>query len=154
LNGGIILRIFRPINEAAYDAAWRSDLFQGDEHILRCFLEAPAVRETAPELQIPDPLPHIPKHTFYSGFEFEGAVAHLLFAGGAYPQTDLREDSARLLAREFVDALGGKNRLQLRVWRIEEAWTDWFNNIAWDSTFVVQPLQSRLWVLFCVTDTD
>jgi hypothetical protein len=57
------------------------------------------------------------------------------------------------MSREFVDALAGE-RLQTAVWRIDEPWTDWFYDVAWDSTFVVQQLQVRRWALLCVTDTD
>jgi hypothetical protein len=152
VNGGAILRVFQPTSVVAFDIAARSDL-QGVGHWLRCFLEASSVRQAVPELRIPIPLPEVPKHTWYSGFEFEGAVTHTLLRGGAYERPPFGEEAARRMSREFVDAMAGE-RLQTAVWRIDEPWTDWFYDVAWDATFVVQQLHARRWALLCVTDTD
>jgi len=153
VNGGAILRVFQPTSDAAFDAAARSDL-QGTDHLFRCFLEARSVREAIPELRIPYPLTPMPKHTWYGTYEFEGAVTHLLLVGGVYKSAGLSEEQARSMSRAFVDALVGNARLQTSVYRISGAWTEWFFDIAWDSTFVVYQPVARRWALFCVTDTD
>ena len=67
VNGGPLLRIFRPIDTAAFDEAARTDL-QGVDHLLRCFLEAPSVRSSVPELRIPASFPELPTHTWYGAF--------------------------------------------------------------------------------------
>ena len=152
-NGDVIFRIFRPIDEASFDLAWRLDL-QGIEHPLRCFLEARSVRDIVPELGIPDPLPCVPKHIWYSGFEFEGAVTRLLLSDGVYDRSTLSEGQARTMAREFVDALAGPERLQTVAFRIDEAWTDWFYNFPLDLTFIVLQIPVRRWAMLCVTDAD
>ncbi len=152
VNGGAILGVFQPTSDAAFDNAVRSDL-QGLGHCLQCFFEAPSVREAVPSLQIPNPLPGVARHTWYSGFEFEGAVTHLLLAGGAYEKPAFGEEDARRMARNFVDALAGE-RLHSTVWRIDEPWSGWFHDVAWDATFVVQQRWARRWALLCVTDTD
>jgi hypothetical protein len=153
VNGGAILRIFKPTSDPAFDAAARSDL-QGMDHLLRCFLEAASVREAIPDLRIPFPLTPMPQYTWYGSFEFEGAITQLLLAGGAYKSAGLSEEQARTISRGFVDALIGNARLRTCVYRISGAWTDWFHDIAWDATFVVHQLVARRWALFCVTDTD
>jgi len=114
VNGGTVLRLYRPVDEVAFDGAWRTDL-QGIEHWLRCFLEARSVREAVPELQIPITMPIVPKHTWYGGFEFEGAITHLLLTGGAYVRPDFGEETARQMSRGFVDAVAGNQRLQTMV---------------------------------------
>lgn len=152
VNGRALLRVFRPTDAAAFDVAAQTDL-QGVDHWLRCFLESPSVRAAVPELRMPDALPQLPKHTWYGGFEFEGAITHLLLSGGAYERPAFGEDVARRMSRDFVDALSG-DRQHTSVWRIDESWTDWFYDVAWDRTFVVQQLQARRWGLLCVTDTD
>jgi hypothetical protein len=153
VNGGAILRVFQPRSDAAFDSAARSDL-QGIDHLLRCFLEARSVREAVPELKIPNPLTPMPKYTWYGTYEFEGAVTHLLLVGGAYQSAGLNEEQARSMSRAFVDALVENARLQTSVYRISGAWTDWFFDVAWDSTFVVYQPGARRWALFCITDTD
>ncbi len=152
-NGGAILRMFQPTSVAAFETAARSDL-QGIDYLLRCFLEAPSVRDAVVDLKIPYPLAPMPQYNWYGTYEFEGAITHLLLVGGAYRNAGLSEEQARGLSRAFVDALVGNARLQTSVYRISGAWTDWFHDIAWDATFVIyQPVAQR-WTLFCATDTD
>jgi hypothetical protein len=153
VNGDAILRIVKPTSDQSFDTAARFDL-QGIDHLLRCFLEAPSLREAIPELKIPFPLTPMPQYTWYGTYEFEGAITHLLLAGGAYKTAGLSEEQARGISRVFVDALVGDARLQTSVYRISGAWTDWFCDIAWDATFVVYQPIARRWALFCVTDTD
>jgi hypothetical protein len=152
-NGGAILRGFQPTNIPAFDSAARNDL-QGIDHLLRCFLEASSVRQGVPDLKIPHPLPTLPNYTWYGTYEFEGALTHLLLAGGAYQSAGLHEEQARSMSRAFVDVLIGNARLQASVYRINGAWTDWFYDIAWDATFLVYHPVARQWTLLCVTDTD
>lgn len=152
-NGGVILRIFKPTRDAAFDSAARCDL-QGIEHLLRCFLEAPSVREAIPDLKMPTLLTPMPQFTWYGTYEFEGAITQLLLVGGAYKSAGLSEDQARGISRAFVDTLVGDARHYTRVYRISGAWTAWFYDIAWDATFVVHQPVARRWALFCVTDTD
>lgn len=153
VNGGVILKIFRPVDPSAFDRATREDL-RGFPNMLRCFLEAPSVRSTVPELQLPCPLSHMPQFAQYSGFEFEGAVTRHLLFGGAYVASSLDEETARQYSRDFVDGLLGQGRLHSTAWGTEEPWTPWFHDVAWDVTFVILQRQTRQWALFCITDTD
>ena len=152
-NGGTILRILKPREEWKYTLAYRTDL-GGVDHWLRSFLQAQTVREAVRELQIPPEIPNLPKYTGYGGFEFEGAITQLLLRGGAYGQLDLSEDAARHLSRDFVNALTDSQPSNIFVIRIDEPWTDWFYDVAWDSTFVVMDSVAMRWTLLGVTDTD
>jgi hypothetical protein len=61
------------------------------------------------------------------------------------------EDKARRLSREFVAAIGHD---YTQVFSIEGAWTGWFLDVAWDSSFVVYDPQRMRWWILCMTDTD
>ncbi|HUG67925.1 MAG TPA: hypothetical protein VMM76_09240 [Pirellulaceae bacterium] len=153
VNGGVLLRCFRPLLGARFGEAHQQDL-RGVEHWLRCFLECQTVRDLIPELRIPNPLGELPPFTTYGAYEFEGALIPLLLRGGAYIGSSISENDARTLARGFVDAMVGDCRDLITVFRLDGAWTDWFYDIAWDATFIVFNPVAMCWCLFCVTDTD
>ena len=154
LNGGVILRSFLPVSKLHVDPYFRPDLV-GIEHHLICLLQAESVRAAVPELQIPFPLQKLPRYSWYSGFEFEGAVTHSLLCHGAYVDSKFDVETARKLSRDFVDALlVNGDRLATIVYSIRGAWTEWFFRIAWDQTFVVVNVPTGRWTLFCFTDTD
>ncbi len=153
VNGGVLLRCFRPLLGSRFGEAHQQDL-HGVEHRLRCFLECETVRTLIPELKIPNLHGDLPQFTTYGAYEFEGALIPLLLRGGAYVKPSLTEKDARTFARGFVDAMVGDRRDYVSVFRIDGAWTDWFCDVAWDATFVVFNPAAKCWWLFCVTDTD
>lgn len=140
VNGGVLLRCFRPLLGARFGEAHQQDL-RGVEHWLQCFLECETVRDLIPELKIPSPLGELPPFTTYGAYEFEGALIPLVLRGGAYVGSSISENDARTFARGFVDALVGDRRDQITIFRLDGAWTDWFYDIAWDATFVVFDLR-------------
>jgi hypothetical protein len=47
-----------------------------------------------------------------------------------------------------VDALFGDDVLNVFVCRIDGPWTNWFNDVAWDSTFIIfDPGVNKRWVV-------
>jgi hypothetical protein len=153
LNGGVILRSFRPVSKWHVDPSFRPDLV-GIEHDLICLLQAESVRSAVPELQIPFPLQKLPRYAYYSAFEFEGAVTSSLLCSGAYVCSKFDEETARKISRDFVDALSNGDKFRTRVFSIHEPWSEWFHGIAWDHTFVAIDGPTGRWTLFCFTDTD
>jgi len=153
VNGGVLLRLLYPTDEAAYDSAWWVNS-GARERGLWTFLANRSVREAVHELEIPLPLGVLPEFNCYSGYEFEGAITRLLLIGGAYTGSSLSEDSARAMSRAFVDALVGEHRGTAIVYHLKDAWTPWFYDIAWDSTFLVNVPPLRRVAVFCTTDTD
>jgi hypothetical protein len=153
VNGGVLLRRFRPLLGSRFGEAHQQDR-RGVDHWLRCFLECETVRRLIPELKIPYPLGELPQFTAYGPYEFEGALVSLLLRGGAYVNSSLSEHDARTFARGFVDAMVGDHRGHTTAFRIDGAWTDWFCDVAWDATFIVLDSVAQSWWLFCVTDTD
>ena len=153
VNGGMICRCFRPLNGAAYDHAHRNDL-QGVKRWLQTFLEAQSIRKFLPELELPETLDPFPTYITYGSYEFEGAITALLLSNGAYINSELPDDTARSMARRFVDVLLPDSRPYATIFRVDGAWANWFCDVAWDATFLVfSPKQQRWWLL-CITDTD
>jgi hypothetical protein len=153
-NGDVILKILQPIDIKEFDAANTRNR-KGLEYILKCFLESKSVQESIPNLEIPRTLDEAPKHIWYSRYEFEGAIISMILRGGAYKRLEYPEDYLREVARNFVDALFGDAVLNVFVCRIDGPWTNWFYDVAWDSTFIIfDPWVNKRWVVLCATDTD
>lgn len=151
-NGGALLGIFEPSSPSAFENAQRFD-FGGQEHFVRSFLESPSVRSAMPELRIPASISGPLSYTWYSGFEFEGAITHLLLAEGAYIKSTIEDEVARQMSRSFMDALVG-DRQKTLVYRIDGAWAEWFYDVAWDSSYFFVQYATKRCGLLCITDTD
>ncbi len=148
-NGRVLLRCFQPTDTVAFHSASRHDL-RGLDHLLSAFLSAPTIQVFLGELHIPSPL-KLPAYHYYSVYEMEGALTVTLLRGGAYKRFAGTEDEARRLSREFVAAIGHEHA---QVFKIVGAWTDWFYDVAWDSSFVIFDAQRMRWWILCMTDTD
>jgi hypothetical protein len=153
VNGGPLLRIFKPSNHLIFDDAAFSDI-RGSNHFLQCFLETQTVRENVADLAIPFPLDAVPKHRQLCVAEFQTTLLQTLMAGGAYERPSFSVEIALQMVQEFIDALADSESQYLTIWQIEGAWTDWFYDVAWDYSFVLLQLKARKCVLFCITDTD
>jgi hypothetical protein len=80
-------------------------------------------------------------------------LTHALVAGGAYGG-GVPEEAARQLSRAFVASCFNDHHLSVTVFAIRGAWTDWFYDVAWDSSYLcVDPLAAR-WTCLFFTDTD
>ncbi len=152
VNGGVLLRCFRPTT-TAFDHAFRNDL-QGERHLLRAFLESESLTHLVPELDISKPIEPFPEFTSYDCYEFEGAITSLLLSSGAYIDSKIEANNARMLAAAFVDEMLTETRDVAAVYRISGAWAGWFCDVAWDRSFAVLDPTARKWWLMCVTDTD
>lgn len=152
VNGAAKIACFVPTDNKAFDDAARTDL-RGLDHLLSTFLSAPSVRSALLDIGIPDGTA-APPHGTMGAFEFEGALVQLLLRGGAYGGGVPSEDIARELARNFVDAVAGDRRLQVTVFSVDGAWTEWFHDVAWDHTFIVYDPTQRKWTCVFLTDTD
>lgn len=123
------------------------------QSLLRELLTCDVMRSELPELAI-DTDCQVPFAQTLSSYELEGGLIQLLMVGGAYHNWDGREDTARKVACEFVELIGEGDRQQLIAFRVEEALTDWFYGVAWDSIFVACHLGTEKWWFICATDTD
>ena len=152
-NGGCLLTQFDAKDAAQFDAALAGDR-QGHGRLLAAFLNRPEVRGGLAVLQIAAAANIPPAFRSMGTFELEGALVEILQGGGAYTRGIGSESRARALAKQFVDSLVGENRRHCTVFVIEEAWTPWFFDVAWDYSYLVfDPVARRWWTLF-MTDTD
>jgi hypothetical protein len=89
-----------------------------------------------------------------SSFLFDGQLAAILYAGGAYTRGngDGRIEKESSLA--FCDAVFGLRFSEVSYFSSHSAWTPWFAGIAWDWTAVLLDRRNRLLSVIAVTDTD
>lgn len=166
VNGGALLHGFTVPEDLIFD--WYPlgrntlDTSYGDAEGLDFFtrfLGSAAVRDAAPELQVPEPLrlPQPPGQVLFqwgSALMFEGGCAQVLFQGGAYRRFPGTAAEAKRLAREFSAGLMGDRYEDVLVYHASKAWTPWFGDVAWDGTSVLFDKGTRRLWLFCYTDTD
>jgi hypothetical protein len=152
VNGGCVLRQFEARDQARFDSALAHDL-RGLEQMLAAFLRRPEVHAGLEEVKIASAARTLPAFRTIGAFELEGALAHTLLTGGAYTRGVGSEERARLIAREFLDALL-EDRLSCTVFVLEGAWTPWFFDVAWDHSYVLIDPGARSWWTLFMTDTD
>jgi hypothetical protein len=150
VNGGIVIACFRPnppvsVSDLLRGMAWLS--------VPHAFLQNASVRHALADLAIPAQVT-LGDVCWQSSYELEGGLVQTLVLGGAYESWEKRENDARTVARDFVDSLSEGRRLGLNAFRIPGAWTSWFFDVAWDSTYLVCHFDSDKWWLICSTDTD
>jgi len=150
-NGRVLFRCFQPTVTEAFRSA--ADFDRHDlAHRLRAFLVAPTIRAMLKELELPPLSETLPGFHYCSAYEMEGALVATLLRGGAYNKFPGTEDEARRLARDFVSVIGHQHSEVFEI--VEEAWTSWFYNVAWDLSFVVLNSRQLRWWILCMTDTD
>ena len=151
-NGGCLLSQFEARDHAEFDAA--TVKHHRLEDCLTGFLGRPEVQAGLKEVQVDRASRFPPPFHAAGAFEFEGALAQLLLAGGAYTGGVGSEEEARRLAREFVDAIVEDRRLLCTVFVLEGAWTPWFFDVMWDHTYILMDRGARCWWTLFMTDTD
>jgi hypothetical protein len=89
-----------------------------------------------------------------SSFLFDGQLAQVLYAGGAYTSTrgDGKAEKENSLA--FCEALFGLRFSEISHFSSQSAWTPWFGSIAWDWTAILFDRRVRALSILAVTDTD
>ena len=142
VNGGVICTAFTYRSMKEYDNAQ-------DE--LRAFLDSPDVRRALDLLRIPDGLTPLPHHSLISPSTLQSDITSMLQRGGAYTRGVGGE--AKSLAASFCGCVLG-DREEIRLFRIDGAWSPWFYDVAWDYTCVMHLPSQERWVVFCCTDTD
>jgi hypothetical protein len=110
-----------------------------------------------PELKIPHPLGSD------LGFEESGSgtltldgelAAVLVQGGGAYERFEGEAEEAKHLCAAFTDLLVAGRHKDFKIYRSFTAWSPWFCDIAWDTTWACIDTRTNEITLICVTDTD
>lgn len=93
-------------------------------------------------------------------FTFDGAIANLVYRGGADGQFTTTPAQAKQMGVAFSNALFEDRYDEVFIWHSYELWTTWFLGIGngtysfWDVTyFGLDKRHSTVWLL-CVTDSD
>ena len=153
VNGGAVLACFVASDPQAFDQAAHRDI-QGLDHLFLTFLNADSVKAAVPELQIGDISADLLRLRYTVALGMEGELTHLLLTGGAYRKFEGSEEEARTLSRDFVSAMVNGRHLSASVMSSDAPWTEWFYDVAWDTTYVIYDPQVRRFWLLCITDTD
>lgn len=118
------------------------------------FVTLPPVRGSLPDLRIPARLTRDIEGYLLDEFDLEAELGRALSLGGAYGRFHGTRREAMQCAASFVDAMS--DALEPRQWVFHSStpWTPWFQDIAWDHTWLgVDPVQRRVWLLG-TTDAD
>jgi hypothetical protein len=119
------------------------------EHLL----QSAAFRAALPKVAAPEGLGAL-EWQWSSSYVFDGDLAQLLMAGGAYEKTKKSGPEAKQLGAAVCESLFGDRYEEVMLFKTFKPWGPWFCDVAWDATWVgVDKGAKRIWVL-CVTDTD
>ena len=154
VNGGAHLAAFRLGPDVVFDwFASRNRLT--DERLIDSLIVHPAIREALPEMEIPESKADTGL-TMGDPFLLDGRLARVLYSGGAYAYANVNRDGreAKTLAIEVCDAIFGLRFEELSLLESFQAWTPWFNGIAWDMTVVLFDRRLRRLSILAITDTD
>jgi len=155
VNGDAQFFAFEATDKHAFLSAIHFD-HRAFETPVRSFLLSRAVQECfVPIIEWPwTPMTEV-KVIHKGHFEFEGFLADVLLQGGAYKNWSGSPLDAKRLAEDCVAGL--RSLAPQAPWSpfvIVQAWCAFFNDIAWDYTFIVVfPNDARI-ALVCATDTD
>ncbi|NUR05951.1 MAG: hypothetical protein HOQ45_02945 [Nocardioidaceae bacterium] len=124
----------------------------------RDFLGNPAVRAALPQLLAEDPLPigtPPPFDEVPSGvLTLDGEFAWLLIEGGAYGKFSGTHAQAKILASSAVQDLVGDRYEDYRAFWSPEPWSSFFDDVAWDVTWILVNVRLREVTIFCSMDSD
>jgi hypothetical protein len=154
LNGRIEYAIFEATNRDDFFSAERFDL-QGLRNPIEAMLRQPSVCfPFSRGMRNPDNLIHL-EVLHQGGCQFEGAMADTLLAGGAYQRWKRPVEEAKGLAAACC--LGLREAAPDSPWSpflVRGNWGSFFEDVAWDVTFIVQFHNDARWFVLCATDTD
>jgi len=151
VNGGAQLAQFAI--DAAPAIAWalsRNRLSEFD--LLHRFFSHANVTATLPAVCSPGP--EIASFQMESTFTAYGRLASWISSGGAYEKSRASDEEAINLAGDFMRAAFGMRFSEAFTWVNWKPWTDWFQDVAWDGSFVWFDTRKGVVTVLLITDTD
>lgn len=118
------------------------------------FLTHPSIIEQFPGLEVNAAQLANATFSWGSAFTLDGELAELMVGGGAYKEFEGSPAQAKKLGQQFCQAIFGERYLEIQIYQTNDAWSDWFFNIAWDSTYIILDKRYRRIWLLCTTDFD
>ena len=156
VNGAVLLLAFQVVGDD--DAChWFVTRNRFDEYgFVDHFLTSPALRDAAPDLvrDREDTQAADLRESPGGAFALDGLLASTLMSGGAYERFEGSGAQAKAMAAAALDDVVGQRYEQFAAFHSFAAWSEWFHDVAWDTTVVLVDLARRQVVLFAATDTD
>lgn len=87
-------------------------------------------------------------------FHLDGDLTGMIHYGGAYWNAERPAIESKQIAMDAIRELFGDRWEDLEYAKSNSAWTNWFFDVAWDSTLVVIDRAKSLVLLIVATDTD
>jgi hypothetical protein len=156
VNGGMLVGRFAAV-DADEVAHWFMSRNRLDEYgFFDHFLNAPDVRQALPQLGLEQvDAEHAEfTQTFAGTMTLDGELAATLVRGGAYEKYSGRAAEAKRITGAFVAFLIEDRHEDCEVYRSARAWSPWFFDVAWDTTWIIIDNRRMELTLMCVTDTD
>lgn len=156
-NGGVRLGRWKAV---AYSdvTQWFVSRNRLEEYELhRLLFGSASFSQSFPELQVPATLDRVPgslTEQWSGALTLDGTLAGLLVSGGAYGVFGGSAAEAKAIALRATRALLRDRFEDFRVDVSHSAWTPWFHDGVWDSTYVVTDMRNAEVSVLCVTDTD
>lgn len=89
-----------------------------------------------------------------SPLTLDGDFAQHLVRGGAYEDFKGTMAGVKEIGRKFSEYIFQNRFEEVKLFSSEDAWTQWFFDIAWDKTWIIlDEGEQKLWII-CITDTD
>lgn len=112
-----------------------------------------ALKGVVPELSPIQPLPSI-EWKWTTPYTLDGEFADMLKRGGAYHEYEGSGQDAKQIGVKACEHLFGNRYDDLLLYSTHVRWSNWFYDVAWDTTWVgVDKCARTAWII-CVTDTD
>lgn len=154
VNGRVDFAAFEAVDRGAFFSAFQHDHEVSTRVVEDLFIRDGAVRRAFPDGHL-DFAHAKSEATSKDRGEFEGILADILLQGGAYRHWENGVTEAKRLACECVE--GARTLAPDRPFAptvVLGAWSQYFNDVAWDYTFVMQFPYDARWFVMCATDTD
>ena len=157
VNGGCLFGRWRATHYAD-ETAWFAARNRLEEYeLLRLLFDSPAVRSDLSALKIPRTLDRVPgglTEQWAGPLCLDGLLAAVIVTGGAYRRFEGPAARAKALAARAVQVLVQDRYEDFRLDTTDRAWTPWFRDVAWDSTYVLTDRANAEITVLCITDTD
>ena len=150
VNGGALLCSFTIGEDFCFD--WFASRNRLPE-IFSAFIDLPAVSTAVPELLSDSTDPEI-SQKWGMPFVLEGELTATLVSGGAYDKFAGTACEAKVLARDFCDAMFANRYDDVEIYSTYKPWSPWFYDVAWDYTYAILDKRNRQFWLLAITDTD
>ncbi|MGN6626233.1 MAG: hypothetical protein ACTHLN_06410 [Tepidisphaeraceae bacterium] len=151
-NGGAFFERFRLESNSTIDWFMCRNRWDYIEFPSR-FLRSPAVARALPDV-CKAPIAEDFDFASEGAFTLSGELAQMLWMGGAYVKHEAGPGHAFNLAEDFRRELYGDRFDEVLVLRSYKAWSSWFFDVAWDTTWLIVDKRHRIVSVLCRTDTD